>query len=148
MKLNKNILGFDLVIQALIIGFACLFLVAALFAHYFIFYYLLLQLAIGFWQVLSAFIIVMITGNKNRIQYLVGVFAYFINLALFINFLGVTDYGYKFTQIIFWIAIPAIYALWYFKMTYTAFKNNDKKVADLIVKSRNQQNIWSTKEFV
>jgi hypothetical protein len=148
MKLNKNILDFDLVIQTLIIGFACLFLMSAVFAPYFIFYYLMIQLALGFWQVLSAFLITMITGNKSRIQYLVGVLAYFINLALFTYFLGVTDYDYKFTQIIVWIVIPAIYATWYFKMTYAAVKNNDIKVAESILKNGNQQNIWSTKEFV
>ena len=69
MQISKNILEFDHAVQFIIIGFALTSMILAIFSPYFLVFYIILQFAIGVWQVLSAFSIVMISGNKNRLQY-------------------------------------------------------------------------------
>ena len=77
MKISKNILVFDFVTQALLIGLAFGIILLTIFSPGYIIFYLLCQLAVGSWQVLSALTIGIIDANKNRLQYLVAVFAFF-----------------------------------------------------------------------
>ncbi len=129
MKISKNILAFDLSIQTLIIGFALTSVAFEVIFPGSLIYYLILQLVLGFWQVLSAIGIAILTGNKKRLQYLVAVAAFFINAGLISYFWKDYLFEYKIAMIVIWVAMPVVYALWYFKMTYRdymSFRNSNR----------------------
>ena len=148
MKISKNILEIDHAIQSLIIGFAITSLLFAIFFPSLLIFYLLLQIAMGFWQVLSAFIIVMISGNKKRLQYLVAVAAFFLNAGLISYFLRDLVFETEIVMAIIWIALPICYAIWYYKMTGNDLKKLSKRFVNSFEESKEFENIFDAKEFV
>ncbi len=125
MQISKNILEFDHAVQSLIIGFALTSVLLAFISPYFLIFYFILQFAIGVWQVLSAFCIVMISGNKKRLQYLAAAVAFFMNAGLINYLIGDVIFEYQIVMAIIWIVIPAVYTCWYYKMTYDDFLDLD-----------------------
>ena len=148
MKINKNILVFDQGIQSLIIGIALFSVFSAVFVSSSLLIYLLCQMAIGFWQVLSALIIVIITRDKNRIQYLTAVFCFFANASLISYFAPKILFDETVTGIIFWLIIPLIYAGWYYRITYKDLKNYEKVFNNSLEGKEEYENILDAKDFV
>ena len=141
MKLNKNILALDYIGQSLLIGAALVSLVTAVVFPSSILYTMILGFFIGSWQVISAFLISIFTVNKQRLQYLLAVIAFFLN-AGFISYFG-RDYVFESELItgIIWAVVPAIYAFWYYKITRDHFSELNKKV-------NSSEAAFSEKEFV
>jgi len=140
MKVSKNILEVDHALQSLIIGLGVTSVLIAIINHEMLIFYLLLQLAMGFWQVFSAFIIAIISGNQKRLQYLVAVAAYFLNAGLISYIFKDYVFEYEIAMAIIWIVVPVIYAIWYYKIT----KNDLKALND----SEINEDIFNSREFV
>ena len=140
MKVSKKILEIDLATQTLIIGLAAITVLGAIIAPSLLIYYFLIQLAMGFWQVFSAFAIAIISGNQKRLQYLVAVAAYFLQVGLVSYFFKDYVFEYEVAMGIIWFAIPVTFANWYFKMTKDDLKMFKKREVD--------ENIFDPAELV
>lgn len=141
MKLNKNILAFDLIVQSILIGAALISVVTSIVFPSYLLFTLMLGFAIGFWQVLSASIIAIFARNKKRLQYLLAVVAFFANATIVSYFWKDYVFESEFIMVIVWAIVPTAYAFWYYKITQDDISNNEKN-------RNSSESVFKEKEFV
>ena len=120
-KASKNVLGVDLSLQVVLVGFMLVFYVLGLASRSFLVLALLAQLGVGVVQVLSGLLHSISYQDKTRQKY--TVFALFYVVGLILGGSLILDWVILGFFVIFVALIPVGIAIWYCNLTYQDWKS-------------------------
>ncbi len=117
MNAGIRFLKVDLIVQRIILGVYFTVGLLGMIVHSFLFLALLMQIVIGIWQVISAFVLTL-SGNKRRVTYLLAVVSFFILLACGVALVSNRAIPESvFLFIVGLVIVPMVFAIWYYVIT-------------------------------
>ncbi len=118
----RRVLKVDTLVQGLVlVSITLLAIISFLTQQGFIVFSLFGLLLLGGWQVLSALVIGFGFGQKNRLQYLAGVFLYLGAVIGLLSLFSYWDVSFlqEITYVTGLLVIPYLISWWYFYQSYT-----------------------------